>query len=81
MIKETNFAKSISSFLLIFLPGQRNASANTIKSYRDSLKQLIVFINVSKKISAENIAFSDINRNLILDFLKWLEEIQNVSIS
>ena len=33
-----DFAKALSHYLADYLPGQRNVSANTVKSYRDTFK-------------------------------------------
>ena len=34
----TDFAKALSHYLGVYLPGQRNLSTNTLKSYRDAFK-------------------------------------------
>ena len=44
-MKETNFARTSTRFLSEYLPGQRNLSTNTIKSYTDMFKQLLLFFN------------------------------------
>lgn len=42
-MKPTDFAKALSHYLGIYLPGQRNVSTNTIKSYRDTFKLLLIY--------------------------------------
>jgi site-specific recombinase XerD len=46
----TDFARLVSEFLTNYLPLQRNYSKNTILSYRDALKLLVVFITDEKGI-------------------------------
>ncbi len=46
----TDFVGLVSEFLTDFLPLQRNYSKNTILSYRDALKLLVVFVTETKSI-------------------------------
>jgi integrase/recombinase XerD len=43
-MKQTDFARTLKMYLTDFLPGQRNLSPNTIKSYRDTFKQYLMFM-------------------------------------
>lgn len=81
MIKESKFAKSVTSFLTEYLPGHRNASANTIRSYRDTIKQLLIFMSNKYGVLPEKLSFSDFSYTVILAFLDWLEEERGISIS
>ncbi|MBU3138270.1 site-specific integrase [Clostridium gasigenes] len=80
-MKQTDFARLLTYFLSKFLPGQRNVSTNTIKSYRDAFKQLLLYMSTECKIKPEHLSFSAINSETIKDFLLWLENIRNVSIN
>lgn len=80
-MKQTDFAKTLARFLTDFLPGQRNVSPNTIKSYRDTFKQFLIFMQEEQKIRAEKISFASVNSQCIRDYLQWLENMKNVSIS
>jgi site-specific recombinase XerD len=42
-MKPTDFAKALSDYLSVYLPGQRNVSTNTIKSYRDTFKLFLLY--------------------------------------
>lgn len=80
-MKENDFPKYLSDFLSKYLPGQRNASTHTIASYRDVFKLLLVFCDSAKSIKPEKIKASDLSKELILNFLDWLETERKCSIS
>jgi len=80
-MKPTNFAKYLTEFLSDYLVSQKNASKNTIYSYRDTFKLLIRYCQEVKNISAEQITMNVLTDKLIIDFLQWLETDRNCSIS
>ena len=80
-MKQTDFAKTLTRFLSEYLPGQRNLSTNTIKSYRDTFKQLLIFCNSELSIKPEHPTFAKIKVGTIRDFLIWLEKTRNVGIN
>lgn len=80
-MKENDFPKYLSDFLSKYLPGQRNASTHTIASYRDVFKLLLTFYESAKSIKPERIKASDLSKELILNFLDWLETERKCSIS
>ena len=49
VMKPTDFAKALSHYLGIYLPGQRNVSTNTIKSYRDTFKLLLTITSTTHR--------------------------------
>jgi integrase/recombinase XerD len=73
-MKPTDFAKVLNSYLACYLPGQRNLSINTIKSYRDSFKLLLMFCNEKLGISPEYLTLSLVDKQLIYDYLQWIED-------
>lgn len=75
------FAKHISRFLGVFLPNDRNVSPNTIASYRDTFVSFLTFLKENKNIKAEKITLDDLNRDNVIDYLRWLVDIQKSSIS
>lgn len=79
-MKKNDFPKYLSEFLSLYLPGQRNVSVNTIASYRDAFKLFLIFWETSKKIRIENISISMITRDVIIDFLNWLEESRKIPL-
>lgn len=79
-MKDNNFSKYLSYFLSKYLPGQRNASTHTIASYRDVFKLFLIFCESAKSIKPEKIKTSDLSKELILQFLDWLEIERKCSI-
>ena len=80
-MKPTDFAKYLTEFLSVYLPIQKNVSKNTICSYRDTFKLLIKFCGENKKIVVEQIALNTLSKDVITDFLEWLETNRKCSIS
>lgn len=80
-MKQTDFAKTLTRYLTDFLPGQRNFSPNTIKSYRDTLMQYLIFMQEEQRIRPERISFASMTVLSIKDFLHWLETFKKVSIN
>lgn len=80
-MKQTDFARTLTRFLSDYLPSQRNVSTNTIKSYRDTFKQVLMYFDLEMNIKPEHLTFEKIKTEKIRDFLFWLEKIRNVSIN
>jgi integrase/recombinase XerD len=81
MMKPTDFAKALSHYLSYYLPGQRNVSPNTIKSYRDTFKLLLIYCKECTGITVEKFSIKHMNRAFILDFMTWLEHDRHNCIS
>lgn len=80
-MKEYDFPKYLSCYLSKYLPGQKNASKNTITSYCDTFKLFLTFCEEEKKMKSEKICISDIQKGLIVEYLDWLEAKRECSIS
>lgn len=80
-MKPTDFAKHLTEFLSVYLPSQKNVSKNTIYSYRDAFKLLIKYCQEIKSIPAERITLNVLTKELLTDFLAWLETDRKCSIS
>lgn len=80
-MKATDFAKHLTEFLSVYLPSQKNVSKNTIISYRDAFKLLIKYCQEVKSIPAERITLDVLSKELLTDFLQWLEMDRECSIS
>lgn len=72
-MKPTDFATHLRLYLTHYLPIQRNASINTISSYRDTFVQLIKYCEKTCNISAEQLSLDKIEAERILDFLDYIE--------
>ena len=77
----TDFAVLITKFLTEYLPLHRNCSKNTISSYKDSLKLFIFFLRDDKSMNINKFKMHQINRELILEFIEWLENRGNSPVT
>jgi site-specific recombinase XerD len=73
-MRPTDFSKNLTEFLIKYLPGERGASKNTIDSYKDTFILLLVFLNEDKGISADKVYLKSITKEIVVDFLNWIEE-------
>jgi site-specific recombinase XerD len=80
-MKPTDFAKYLTDFLTIYLNGQKNASNNTILSYRDTFKLLLKYCKDVKNLALEKVTMETLSAKLIIGFLDWLETERKCSIS
>lgn len=69
----TDFPKLVQNFFCKRLMNQQDVSKRTIAAYRDTFKLLFVFIKEKYGNSPSDINLSDLNVDLILDFLNHLE--------
>ena len=80
-MKTTDFPRLLSDFLLKELPGVRNQSSNTIASYRDTYIRLLTYCRDILSIKPEKLRVSDLTAERITEYLNWLEQECNNSIS
>lgn len=80
-MKPTDFATHLTTFLSEYLLTQKNASRNTIASYRDTFKLLLRYCQEQKNIHVENLTMDMLTHKFLVDFLEWLEESRKCSIS
>lgn len=69
----TNFAKYLTAFFSLYLKEQKNASKNTIVSYKDTFKLLLTYCQDVKGVAIERITLDVLTADLIKEFLRWLE--------
>lgn len=74
MKKTNDFAWYLSAFLTKYLPGEKNMSSNTIAAYRDSFRIFLLFCETKKGICPDKVTISTINRELVIEYLDWLEK-------
>jgi site-specific recombinase XerD len=77
----TNFSFHLSEYLTKYLPAQLGAATNTIKSYRDTFVILLRYLKRNKGILPEKLRLEDFSKDLINDFLIWLENERNCGTS
>ena len=80
-MKPTNFSKYITDYISKYLPNEQGVSHNTIIAYRDTFVLLISFLESAKKIRAEKLTLEKITKEIIIEFLKWLQEKRQCSNS
>ncbi|MEO5602581.1 MAG: site-specific integrase [Cyclobacteriaceae bacterium] len=71
-MQPTDFSKYLTSFLTKYLSHERGASPNTITSYRDTFVLLIAFLE-SRGIKLNKLTIGKITRDVIIDFLEWVQ--------
>lgn len=76
-----DFFETIRKFLIEYLPNQRCLSENTIRSYRQSLNLFVKFLREVKGYTVAKIQFSVISREMLLEFLDWIETERKCSAS
>ena len=76
-----NFSYYLTKYLTEYLSGERNLSTNTIQSYRDTFKLMLIYYKNELKIEPEKISIKDINKDNITSFLNWLEDERKLSKS
>jgi integrase/recombinase XerD len=72
-MKPTDFSLYLTQFLSDYLPGQKNVSPNTIRSYRDTFKLLLQYFQEREGIPPEKITMSCLIQERVISFLDWLE--------
>lgn len=79
-MKPTDFAYYLTNFFTKYLPDECGVSTNTISSYRDTFLLFSAFVRDEKGKAIERIHLKDINKELITDFLNWIETGRKCSI-
>lgn len=78
-MKKTDFTKALTSYFSTYLPETCGVSPNTCNSYRDAFKLLLLYFQEEKRVPANSIELRMLSRNLVSDFLDWLEVQRKVS--
>lgn len=72
-VKDETLYILIRNFFLVYLPVQRKASANTIRSYRTVWNQLLKYTAESRGISITDLTIDMLNADVIGGFLNHLD--------
>ena len=75
-----NFSYYLSHFLKEYLVVERNVSSKTIRSYKTTFQMLITYFVEEKNMKLIDITFENVTKEMILDFLNYLEEEKKNSI-
>ena len=71
--RKIDFMALLEDYFETYLPYSRGLSPNTIKSYKQSFLLLLRFMLDVKKTNAEDIRFSALTYDTLLEFFSWLE--------
>jgi len=77
----TDFAVSLRRFLTAYLAGLRGCSSNTVASYRDTFKLLIIFFRDERSVPPEKLTLECVDAGAIAAFLDWLETARHNGVS
>jgi len=77
----TDFAVCLRRFLTTHLAGLRGCSPNTVASYRDTFKLLIIYFRDERSIPPGKLTLGRIDAAAITGFLDWLEASRRNSAS
>ncbi len=68
-MKETDFARYLTQFLSVYLPGQVGSKRNTQLAYRDSFSLFLRYCRDRENLPPEKLTVAKVDRELILRFL------------
>ena len=71
--RKNDFMTLLEDYFETYLPYSRGLSQNTIKSYKQSFLLLLRFMLDVKKTNAEDIKFSALTYDILLEFFGWIE--------
>ena len=80
-MKVTDFAKNLTTFFADYLPNVKNLSSNTILSYRDAFRLLLIFCQDVRQFKLEKLCFKMFSEEIIIDFLEWIQLERGCSIT
>ncbi len=73
MKKANDFARYLSRFLTNYLSGEKNLSTNTVAVYRDTFRLFLLFCEQKMEVTPNRITISLLTKELVIDYLDWLE--------
>ena len=80
-MKPTSFARYMSSYLTEYLPGIKGVSHNTISSKRDAYILLLRYLQEANGLKPETVDIPLISKDVVVEYLNWLEASRHSSAS
>jgi len=80
-VKPTDFSKSLTDFLSLYLPGEKGSGKNTINAYKDTFILFLKFMQEEKSINASKLMLNDITQECIIEFLDWVQKNRHCTIA
>lgn len=81
MREPTDFALHLHRFFTEHLTKNRKLSKNTVASYRDCFKLLLVFFKEKREVTPDKLTLSRIDSDTIIAYLDWLQDERKCSDS
>jgi site-specific recombinase XerD len=72
---------AVHRFFTAYLPNERKCSPNTIRAYQKSLELLLDYVKTLKGIPLHKVTFDMIDRNTLSEFLDYLENERNCTVT
>ena len=72
--RKIEFMLLLEDYFETYLPYSRGLSPNTIESYKQSFLLLLRFMSDVKSIKPDDIKFSILNYDTLMEFFNWLEK-------
>ena len=76
-----DFATSVQDYFCKYMANEVGASQQTIRSYRDTFCLFIEYMEDRKGYKPDTIGLECLNRDVIVDFLEWLQVTKGCQIS
>lgn len=76
-----NYSDMVSSYFKKHLAGTKNVSVNTIHAYRDTFMLFNDYLEKQRGMKLEKTSVSDLSRDIVLEFLMYLETERGYSAS
>lgn len=73
-MKKTDFATYLGRFFTQYLPNDMGSSPQTIDTYRYAFILFLEYMESCHRVAPEDLSIKDFTRDVVLGFLKWLEE-------
>lgn len=80
-LTDTAYYETIRDWLTIHLPKHKRCSANTVKSYKQTLNTFVDFLVDEKDIKIHKLSFTHFTAENVNDFLDWLQESRKIGAS
>ena len=80
-MKPTDFAYYLSAFFTKYLPNECGSSPNTVSSYRDTFLLFFRYLRDEKGLWIEKLQLEDIHKDLVREFLDWIENDRHCSVA
>lgn len=77
----SSFLTLLESWFRTYLPTAKGLSPATIRSYKTAFRVLFEFMYIEKNINAGDVQFGDLTADILSEFLDWLENERNCSVS